>query len=108
MRDFEDHIVKVGLKLDTSRSDFLVIAELVIGAGTHAGKTCAIGIRRSDGNPWVPENAVHVRPHLVTMGQAASQASPLGGEWQYLSRRFDRPPSAKNFLTHILTVVGEL
>lgn len=42
------------------------------------------------------------------MGTAASQASPLGPEWQYLSRRYDRVPNAKAFLAHVLTVLGEL
>jgi len=108
MHDFEAHLVRAGFDLDQSRADFMIIKGIRIATGTHAGKTCDVGIRRSSGNPWVPENAVHVRPHLVAMGQRSSQQSPLGADWQYLSRRFDRPPSPKNFLAHILTVVGEL
>jgi hypothetical protein len=42
------------------------------------------------------------------MGEHASQASPIGSDWQYLSRRFDHVPTPRGFYAHMLTVVGQL
>jgi len=109
--DFEQHLATAGYQVesaDASGSSYLIIRNVAIAAGSHAGKTCSVGILRSTANPWVPQAAVHVMPQLVAMGTAASQASPLGPEWQYLSRRYDRVPNAKAFLAHVLTVLGEL
>lgn len=109
--EFERHLLSTGHTIEAANVDkdtYIVIKAVPISAGTHAGKTCDVGVLRSTANPWVPQAAVHVRPHLVRMGQAASQASPLGTDWQYLSRRFDKVPTSKAFLAHILTVLGEL
>lgn len=109
--ELETHLTGAGYKHETVKcaaGDYLVLRGVAIGGGTHAGKTCDVAIKRTSENPWVPDNCVHVRPALVTMGQASSQPSPVGPEWQYLSRRFDRAPTPKSFLAHILTVLGEL
>lgn len=110
--ELEQHLVSVGHAIAQSTgadgSPYVIIKAVPISAGSHAGKSCDVGIMRSTANPWVPQSAVHVRPHLVAMGTASSQASPLGSDWQYLSRRFDKAPTPKAFLAHILTVLGEL
>lgn len=111
LSEFEHHLVSTGHTVESSSvnaDSYLIIKAVPISAGSHAGKTCDVGILRSTANPWVPQAAVHVRPHLVQMGAAASQASPLGTDWQYLSRRFDKVPTSKAFLAHILTVLGQL
>lgn len=110
IEEFEGHLKATSFQYETSVSNgttFVVIKNVPISGGAHVGKVCDVGIIHSTANPWVPHPSVHVRPHLVPMGQRNSQASALGGDWQYLSRRFDRPPTAKNFLAHILTVLGE-
>lgn len=109
--EFEQHLVSTGYAVESvsaGGSSYIIIKAVPISAGSHAGKTCDVGILRSTDNPWVPQAAVHVQPHLVEMGKASSQASPLGSDWQYLSRRFDKVPTPKAFLAHILTVLGEL
>ncbi len=109
--EFERHLVSTGHTVesaDAGGNSYVIIKAMKISAGSHAGKTCDVGILRSTANPWVPQAAVHVRPHLVAMGTASSQASALGSDWQYLSRRFDKAPTPKAFLAHILTVLGEL
>jgi hypothetical protein len=109
--EFEQHLASTGHTIESAsvhEESYLVIKALPISVGSHAGKTCDVGILRSTANPWVPQAAVHVRPHLVRMGHAASQGSNLGTDWQYLSRRFDKVPAPKAFLAHILTVLGEL
>lgn len=85
----------------TNDASFTIIKGIVAADG----KTYDAAFKRLPGTPWTPESAVHVRPHCVPMGEHASQASPLGPEWQYLSRRFDRTPSPKSFVAHILTVL---
>lgn len=109
--EFEQHLASTGHSLESAQvgaDRYLLIKAVPISAGSRAGKRCDVGILSSAAVPWVPQAAVHVRPHLVAMGQAASQASPLGAEWQYLSRRFDRASTPKGFLAHILTVLGQL
>lgn len=109
--EFEQHLASTGHTVESASmkdETYLIIRAVQISAGSHAGKSCDVGILRSTANPWVPQAAVHVRPHLVQMGAAASQASALGTDWQYLSRRFDKVPTAKAFLAHILTVLGQL
>ena len=109
--EFERHLASTGHVVESATGGanaYLVIKNVPISAGSHKGKICDVGILRSTANPWVPEAAVHVRPHLVQMGKASSQASPLGSDWQYLSRRFDKVPTPKAVLAHILTVLGEL
>ena len=109
--EFERHLASTGHVVESAiggANTYLVIKAVSISAGSQAGKTCDAAILRSTANPWVPEAAVHVRPHLVAMGTASSQASPLGADWQYLSRRFDKVPTPKAFLAHILTVLGQL
>lgn len=109
--EFEKHLVSTGHNIksvDAGGDSYVIINAVVISAGSHAGKTCDVGILCSTANPWAPQAAVHVRPHLVQMGQASSQASALGADWQYLSRRFDKTPTPKTFLAHILTVLAEL
>ena|SRR2546423_10030139 len=109
--EFEQHLASTAHVVESAQgggNSYLIIKAVPISAGSHASKTCDVGVLRSTANPWVPEAAVHVRPHLVEMGKAFSQASPLGSDWQYLSRRFDKVPTPKAFLAHILTVLGEL
>jgi hypothetical protein len=109
--EFEHHLTSTGHAIESNKvggDDYVIIKAVPISSGSHAGKTCDVAILRSAAIPWVPQAAVHVRPHLVEMGKASSQASALGSDWQYLSRRFDNAPTAKAFLAYILTVLGEL
>jgi hypothetical protein len=111
IEDLEKYAQKIGLAFDylsAGEQAFLRLKGIRIRAGSHGGKECDVAIMRTAGTPWVPQAAVHVTPHLVAMGQRDSQGSPLGPEWQYLSRRFDHVPTPKTFMTHILTVVEEL
>lgn len=109
--EFEHHLESTGYAVESIKvgaENYVIIKAVAISGGSRAGKSCDVAILRSTANPWVPQAAVHVRPHLVAMGTASSQASALGPDWQYLSRRFDRVPTPRSFLAHILTVLGEL
>lgn len=110
--DLETHLRTIGLATDTLECGgqaYLVIKGVrVPQGGSHAGEDCEVALLRSRDNPWLPEAKLHVRPHLTPMGQNASQPSPLGGAWQYLSRRFDKAPTPRTFYAHILTALSEL
>jgi hypothetical protein len=110
IQDLERYLTAAGFELRAASggSGPYLAFTVLVPAGSNKGKTCEVAVKRSDANPWVPEAAVHVRPHQVAMGQRSSQGSELGADWQYLSRRFERPPTPKAFLAHILTVLGEL
>jgi hypothetical protein len=102
--DLDKHLIAVGRPTETKvvGNDVYTVIK---GVAVSNGNTYDVGVKRNAGTPWLPEAALHVRPHRVTMGESASQASPLGNEWQYLSRRFERPPTPQSFIAHILTVL---
>lgn len=112
IEDLEKHLEDIGFQTELlSSSDqrvYLVLKGISIEAGSLAGKTCDVAVLRSTENPWVPEAALHVRPALVPMGHRNTQASPLGPEWQYWSRRFDRVPTPRGYVAHVLTVLAEV
>jgi hypothetical protein len=111
VEDFERHATEVGLPVDhlaVNGRTYVRLRGVRIGAGSHTGKECEVAILRTTESPWAPQAAIQVRPHLVRMGERNSQASPLGPDWQYLSRRFERKPTPKAFFAHILTVLAEL
>ena len=110
--ELESHLTKIGLVVENHDVDgqpFIIIRGVPIPeGGSHEGEKCEIALRRSDQNPWLPEPQIHVRPHLVTMGEKSSQASPVGPDWQYLSRRFDAVPTPQTYYAFIRTALGEL
>lgn len=111
IEEFEQYLTATGHVIEHANGadgQYTIIKSVPITAGSQAGNSCDVGILGAATNPWVPQSAVHVRPHLVQMGQVSSQASNLGPDWQYLSRRFDRSPTPKGFLAHILTVLSQL
>jgi hypothetical protein len=110
LNDLEQYLAGIGLPtgdLTVGGESYLVIKDVPINGGSHAGQQCEVALLRSNDNPWVPEAKVHVRPHMVPKGQFSSYDSPLGSDWQYLSRRYDAVPTPRDFYAHILTVLGE-
>jgi hypothetical protein len=110
--DLERHLLDIGYRVERligpDQQAYLVIIGVCVAGGSLAGKMCDVAILRSNENPWVPQAALQVRPVLLPMGEKNTQASPLGSEWQYWSRRFDRIPTPRDFLMHILTVLSEV
>lgn len=110
--ELEKYLTDVGVPFeivqDPNGQPYLVMKGIEIAGGTLAGRACDVAVLRSTENPWVPQAALQVRPALVPMGQYNTQASPLGTEWQYWSRRFDRPPTPKSYLAHVYTVLAEV
>lgn len=111
LADLEAHLISIGLSVEhipLDGQEWMVIKAFPIHGGIHVGKTCDVALRWSEQNPWAPEAQIHVKPHLVTMGQRNSQGSPLGAEWQYLSRRFDHPPQPRTYYAFLITALEEL
>lgn len=109
--DLENHLKNTGLSVESIEVDgqpWIIIKDFPINGGSHEGKACDVALRRSEQNPWAPEAQIHVKPHLVTMGQRNSQGSPLGSEWQYLSRRFDDPPQPRTYFAFLIKALEEL
>lgn len=73
--DFEQHLTEAGVavgRLTVGEQTYVHLKGITIGGGTHAGEQCEVAILRTAEAPWVPQTAVHVRPHLVQMGQRSS------------------------------------
>jgi len=113
--DLEEHVTALGYAVEVIRGQdslqYTVIRGLQITQGSFAGQTCDVALHRVEVQPYVPAPALHIKPHLLPMNPQAphaTQASGVGTEWQYWSRRYDRVPTPKGIWTHILTVLGEV
>jgi len=95
---------------DSSGYQYIVVRGFVIPCGPLKDRTCDVALARCQTVPYVVPPAIHTRPALVPMdmqGPYKTQASALGPEWQYWSRRFDKPPTPQSVWTHILTVLNQ-
>ncbi|HEX5403181.1 MAG TPA: E2/UBC family protein [Pseudonocardiaceae bacterium] len=111
----EEYLRGLGFAVETSQDSsgapYLVVRHVTIPAGSLAGRSCDIALARCQTVPYVCPPAIHTRPALVpmdTVGPLKTQASSLGAEWQYWSRRFDRSPSPQRVWAHVLTVLPEV
>jgi hypothetical protein len=96
---------------DSGLAPYIVVRNVEVPQGTLAGRICDVAVARCESMPYVCPPAIHTRPALVAMDMAGplrTQASALGAEWQYWSRRFDRVPSPQLIWTHILSVLTEV
>jgi hypothetical protein len=96
---------------DSNGAPYTVVRQVTIPAGSLAGRTCDVALARCQSIPYIVAPAIHTRPALVPIdmsGPPRTQASSLGPDWQYWSRRFDRPPSPRRVWAHILTILGEV
>ena len=110
--DFDNYLAGLGLSVEVLQDldglPYTAIMGMTVTKGSLADKTCNVALLRPAAEPYVVAPAIHVRPHLIPIGTAATQQSRLGPEWQYWSRRYDHPPTPKGISTHILTVLGEV
>ncbi|HVB52668.1 MAG TPA: hypothetical protein VNF24_00535 [Candidatus Acidoferrales bacterium] len=109
------YLESVGFTIETleaggppATASFLVIRDFEVRVGTKAGQKYEIAVQMSTAVPYVLPPAIHVRPHAVTMGSSASQGSPLGPDWQYLSRVLRVTPTPANVVAHLHSIFGEL
>lgn len=109
--EFEAYLRGLGLSVETMTGAdggrYIAIMSFTIPTGGLAGRTCDVAVRREESVPYIPPAAIHTRPALLPMGTRNTQGSPIGPDWQYWSRRFDRPPTPARLWTHILTVLTE-
>lgn len=109
--EFEAYVRGLGYKVETIQGldalEYMAIRSFRVPAGGLRGKTCDVAILRGGGVPYVPPAAIHTKPALLPMGGEpyATQASGIGPDWQYWSRRLDRPVTPSILWTHILTVL---
>ena len=111
----EEYLHGLGFTVETTHDSdgavYVVVREVTVPAGSLAGRVCDIALARCQSVPYVCPPAVHTRPALVPMdttGPLKTQASKLGPDWQYWSRRFDRPSSPQRVWAHVLTVLTEV
>lgn len=106
------HLEGLGLTVETldlgPQGRWIVAHDYPISTGTLAGQRRDVAIQCSPQVPYVAPSAVHVRPHVVQMGTRNAQGSPLGPEWQYLSRVLRCQPTPQAWVVHINTIFSEL
>lgn len=113
--DLVEFLRGLGLTVETAQDvnghPYTVVRQVTITAGSLVGRVCDVALARCQSVPYMVASAIHTRPALVPMdmkGPLRTQASPLGPDWQYWSRRFDRPPTPQRVWAHILTILGEV
>jgi hypothetical protein len=87
---------------------WIVIRDFLVLAGSLKGQLRDVAVMWSTQIPYVPHSSVQVRPHVVPMGTRNAQQSPLGAEWQYLSRVLRGQPTPQAWVVHINTVLSEI
>ena len=111
-QELVDYLKGLGLQVEVlgppSAPTFIVVRGYAIPQGRMRGTNHDVAIQWQPLVPYVPPTAIHVRPHAVPMGQRNSQASPLGPDWQYLSRVLRGTPSPAAWIAHVNTVFAEL
>ncbi len=112
--DLEDYLrglgVTVGLLEGNDGQPYIVVSQWEIPGGGLQGKKCDVALQRVETVPYSVPAAIHTRPHLVQMSPGepvGTQPSPIGPEWQYWSRRFDRAPTPQAIWTHIVTILTD-
>lgn len=112
--DLDTYLSELGMTVeratDVNGNEYSVVRDYRIVHGGLAGKTCDVAIQRVSTTPYVPPAAIHTRPALVAMNSGeplGTQASPLGTDWQYWSRRLDRTPTPQLVWTHVVTVLND-
>ena len=96
---------------DSSGHPYIVVRGFPIPSGRLAGTVCDVALARCQTIPYLVPPAIHTKPALVPMDMAGplkTQASALGSDWQYWSRRFDRSPTPQALWTHVLTIFNEV
>lgn len=110
--ELEAHLRRCGYDVETITGDdtvsYTVVRQVRLPSGPLRGRVCDIAIARDQSVPYVAPAAIHTRPALVPMSSGAplgTQASGIGAEWQYWSRRFDRPPTPQGLWAHVMSVL---
>jgi hypothetical protein len=110
--DLDAYLRRVGFTVDTisdsNGARYTVIRAFEFPRGSLAGRITDVAIQRCEATPYVTPSAIHTCPALLPMGTRNTQASALGADWQYWSRRFDHAPSPERIWTHILTILTEV
>lgn len=110
--DLDTHLRSLGLDVelisDPKNNTYTAARNVTIPTGSLAGRVCDVALQRLPAVPYQVPAAIHIRPILVPMGTVGTQASDLGSDWQYWSRRLDRPPTPQVVWAHVLTVLGEV
>jgi hypothetical protein len=112
---FEEYLREIGYSVqlihDSAATPFTSVGDVEVPAGPLRGKKCDIAIQRINTVPYTVPAAIHTRPALVPMSPGpplGTQASPLGAEWQYWSRRYDRIPTAHGIWAHVLGILSNV
>lgn len=89
---------------------YTLVRTVRITSGGLAGTVCDVALAYVTSVPYVTPAAIHTRPALLPMqgGEPyGTQASGIGPDWQYWSRRYERPPTPDGIWLHILTVLND-
>ncbi len=89
---------------------YTMVRDFVIPRGSLRDRRCDVALLRVETVPYNVPAAIHTRPALVPMSSGAplaTQASGIGPDWQYWSRRFDRQPTPQAIWAHVVTVLTE-
>ena len=113
--DLETHIRSLRYLVEqlvgNDSQTYSVVRDFEPTKGSLKDKTFDVAFLRVTAEPYNFPSAVHTKPILVAMNTGApfaTQGSGIGPEWQYWSRRYDRPHTPRGIWAHVLTIFGEI
>ena len=112
--DLEAYLRGLGYTVErvqgTDGAPYTIARNVEIMTGGLKGRRCDVGIGYVTSVPYAVPAAVHTRPALLPMAGGepyGTQASPIGPDWQYWSRRFDRVPTPESLWVHVFTILND-
>jgi hypothetical protein len=118
-KDFISQMESLGYAVSEFPPDFISI-EYIIPVGKFYGQKVNMAFQVNDSFPMNPPPGPHFKPHLlpVTGGGGthpfgAIHNSPLGADWQYWSRPFNKhwnstDRTVKTYLAHIKNLLATI
>jgi hypothetical protein len=109
MDELKRQLEEIGFAVDESfrQQGVMVIKDFGVFVGRHASKVIDVGISCPD-FPFSAPAGIHLKPVLAPNGANNIQASPLGTDWQYWSRRlpdWETDRSARHIISYINKVL---
>lgn len=109
MQALAEQLRALGFAVDLSfaQHQVVVVNDYDVNLGRHAGKRIRVGIPAND-FPFTAPAGLHISPLLAPNGVHNINASPLGADWQYWSRRLQDWKESDRTARHVISYINKV
>jgi hypothetical protein len=109
MQVLAEQLRRLGFEVDLgfAQHNVVVINGYEVKIGRHSGRKIRVGIPAQD-FPYTAPAGLHFSPHLGQNGVANVNPSPLGGDWQYWSRRLEEWKESDRTARHVISYINKV